>query len=145
MTRKDLLADSILAASAITKNRFVGFDGAHCAAGKKALGVAKDDFEAGEMAAVEVYGIQVLETGGIFAAGDPITSDSTGRAVKAADFAVTTAVTFPTNTTPVTSDAAHPTLTAANTLTGGVLPVAINGHAKEASSGAGQFARVVLK
>lgn len=187
---------TITAGEKLYKRRFVGFDGNLCGAGAKAVGVTEREFDSGEDAAVIALGVLEVEAGGVITAGDPITSDSTGRAVKAADFDVSSegettvetevettieneaettvetevTVSVPEGVTPVTSDAAQPDLsesatstatttvtstgtstatstaesTITNSLSGGVLPVAINGYAMDAASGAGKFIRVRL-
>lgn len=153
-TSKPVLVDSILAAANLTAYRFAGYDGNHCGANAKARGIIQQDTAQGAYAPITVLGIDVVETGGVFSAGDPLASDSQGRAVKASDVSVSSVLTIettasiPSGETPVTSTSANPALTASstgsavNTVAGGALPVAINGHAQEASTGAGKFVRV---
>ncbi len=172
---------SILAAAVIPQSRFIGFGGNLCGAGVKALGVSLRACDSGEQIPAATYGPVIVESGGVFAAGDAITSDSQGRAVKATNFAVastptvgvetaldidvtpTVNVSIPAGETNVTSTGAQPALTisasatatgtamntvsasVANSLSGGVLPQAVNGYALDASTGSGQFVRVILR
>ena len=78
-----LLTLSILAAGAITEHRFVLADGTVSAAGGDALGVAIADAEDGDYFSADVAGTTTIESGGVFAAGDYLQSDATGRAVLA--------------------------------------------------------------
>jgi len=149
----ELLTISILAAANLDANRFAGFGGNLCAANAKAAGVVQLDTASGSYAPVMSHGVAVVESGGIFAVGDELVSDSTGRAVKATDVSVASVLTVtasvPSGATPVTSTGAQPSLspagTSANTVAGSALPQKINGTALEASSGAGEFVRVVLR
>lgn len=127
---------SIEAAADLVAKRFIGFDGNYCGAGKKAAGVSESDTDDGDQIPVIASGVALVETGGTFDVGDPITSDADGKAVEASTFSIT----VPSGSTPVTSDAAQPDLT----LAGGVLPQAINGYAMEASTASGQFVQVLI-
>lgn len=143
---------SVLAASDIAKQLFVGLDGNICGAGKKALGVSELDAAAGEMATVIVSKIALVNSGAALASGAPVTSDASGKAVGATTFAVTStptiSVAVPAGAVPVTSDAAQPNLTETasveNTYAGSVLPQVINGYALDAATGADQLIRVLL-
>ncbi|MBO6181510.1 DUF2190 family protein [bacterium] len=81
---KPLLIDSIKAVVNVEQNRFIGFGGNYCGAGEKALGVCDVPTEAGQLAPVGVIGIFLVEAGENISAGDEITSDATGKAVKVA-------------------------------------------------------------
>jgi hypothetical protein len=73
---------SILAAAALTKHRFVGFDGNVCGAGAKALGVPEVNFDSGEIAGLVCTGIMLVQAGGtVSAAGTALKSDSAGKAI----------------------------------------------------------------
>ncbi len=150
-TMKPILTESILVSADTKKHRFIGFDGALCVAGAKALGVSQVDAGSGEMMSVDVLGILLVETNEAISVGDPIKSAGSGadagRAGKATDVAVSSAITSSVDTgaTPVTSTAADGevvTSTAVNTVIGGVLPEAINGYALDSASGAGEFIRI---
>lgn len=130
---KPVMEDTFRASGGVSPHRFVGYDGAHCGAGKKAAGASRygaDDTKLGNMV---VIGTAVVEAGGAFSAGDPLTSDASGKAVLAADLSVELAAG--SDSTDV--DGAH-------TFAGGVLPVAINGYAKQDSSGDGVKVEIKL-
>lgn len=135
-TFKPGVVESIEAAADLDKNIFVGFDGDKCGADARALGVLQEDVDSGEQASVIVTGIALVLSGGVISVGDPLASDANGKAVTATDVSVT----IPADSTPVTSDAAQPTLVVA----GSVLPQVINGYALDAASGAGELIRVLL-
>lgn len=80
-TQQILLTTSVLAIAALSRLRFVGFDGGVCAAGAKAVGVAETIADAGEQAPVNTHGILLVEAGGVIAAGAEVQSDATGRAI----------------------------------------------------------------
>ena len=117
----------------VSRYRFIGFDGAHCGAGAKANCVSVFDASDTTPGTGTDFGSAVVEAGGVVAVGDPIASDANGKAVKAADLSVTLTAGDDT----VDADGAH-------TFAGGVLPVTINGYAREAASGAGVFIEVKL-
>ncbi|MCX6146054.1 MAG: DUF2190 family protein, partial [Candidatus Kapabacteria bacterium] len=101
-----------------------------CSTSEKAVGVLEENEApsvAGQEVAVAVGGIVVIEAGGTFASGDPVSSDSSGKAVVVASVAV-----------------ASGSGGGATTLTGGKLPVAINGYAIDKSTASGQFVRIKL-
>ena len=81
---KPLLIDSIEAGENVEQHRFIGFDGKHCQAGAKALGVCDVSTEKGQLAPVGVFGIFLVEAAENIAAGDEIASDANGKAVKVA-------------------------------------------------------------
>lgn len=159
------LVYSAMAAADMAAGLFIGLNEAVCASGKKALGVSLKPALAGEAFPVAMDGVVPVIAGGSISAGDPVTSDANGKAVKAASVAVAAptvaapTVAAPTvalaeGSTPVTSDAATPTITVtpgevtagevtAGDVSGGVLPVAINGYALEDAS-EGDFVLVKL-
>lgn len=154
-TYKPILTDSILAAAALAAYRFIGLDGNYCGANLPAWGVSELATASGEQIPVITHGIALVESGGIITAGDKVTSDSTGRAVTVAALAAAapvvddTKLTIDSGATPVTSSAADGAiisaaagLLTAPVLSGGVLPVAVNGMAMDAASAAGEFIRV---
>ena len=77
---KPLLIESVKAATDLVEHRFVGFDGNHCEAGAKALGVVDVSTEKDQFAPVAVFGILLVESGGTIAVGDGIASDANGKA-----------------------------------------------------------------
>jgi len=80
-----LLIESVKAEVDLEQHRFIGFDGNYCKAGAKALGVSDVSIEKGQYIPVAVLGTLLVEAGGTISAGDPVTSDDEGRAVKAED------------------------------------------------------------
>lgn len=85
---KPLLIESIKASSDIEQHRFIGFDGNYCTAGAKALGVSDVSTEKDQFAPVAIYGILLVEAGGTISAGDSISSNADGKAVKTTDSAI---------------------------------------------------------
>lgn len=79
---KPLLIDSIKAEENLEKQRFIGFDGRHCTAGAKALGICDVETEKDQYAPVAILGVLLIQAGGDIDVGDKITSDATGKAVK---------------------------------------------------------------
>jgi len=147
---------SLEAAAAVTAKRFVGHDGQHCGAGKKALGVAYFDAALAEQ--ITIYGkgniVEVTAGSGGLAVGDRVASDANGKGVAAAALAAAapvvdatklgiddTKLTIDSGATPVTSSAADGAiisaaagavtvaagLLAAPVLSGGAPPVELNG------------------
>ena len=78
-----LLIESVKATANIEQHRFIGFDGAYCGAGEKALGVSDVDIENGQYAPVAVLGTLLVISAGTINAGEPVASDANGKAVKA--------------------------------------------------------------
>lgn len=137
-TIKTICTETILAATALVKQRFIGFTGNYCAAGAKALGVSQVNVDSGEQLPVDLAGILIVESGGVINAGAPVKSDSTGRAVAAVTFSI--ASSLAAGAVAVKSDAENPTVT--STPTGSVLAENINGYAMDAAGGAGEFIRI---
>jgi len=65
----------------LVARRFVGIDGAKCAANAKALGVCEADTAVGRQAPVNFSGILLVEAGGVIAADVDVDSDADGKAV----------------------------------------------------------------
>ncbi|MEQ8167647.1 MAG: hypothetical protein ABRQ38_02035 [Candidatus Eremiobacterota bacterium] len=87
---------TIKATDDLVNFRFVGYDGAHCGAGKKATGVTERNYDDGEVAGVVKTGTVIVEVGGtISEAGVPLASDADGKAVEA---------NTPEGTTQITGD-----------------------------------------
>ena len=76
-TKQVVLVTTVKTSGKVVKNRFVDFAG-------KVLGTATLDADAGEMLAVDVLGIALVEAGGTIAVGDEVAADAQGAAVKAA-------------------------------------------------------------
>ncbi len=85
---KPLLIESVQATSDLSEHRFIGFDGKHCTAGAKALGVCDVSTEKDQFAPIAVFGILLVEVSGTISVGDGVASDADGKAVKAADSAI---------------------------------------------------------
>ena len=67
----------------IAARRFVGWDDELLTdPAKAAQGVSETAIKTGKVGAITAIGSPLVETGGAFAKGDPITSDSQGRAIK---------------------------------------------------------------
>jgi hypothetical protein len=135
-TQIPLGSASVTAASALTKNLFIGFDGALCGASAKSLGVSDTGAACCEQIPVIISGIALVLSGGSFSRGSAVTSNSAGKAVAATAFSVT----VPSGATQVTSSAAQPNLVEA----GSVLPESINGYALDESTGSDQLIRILL-
>lgn len=71
---------TITAGEALTKNRFVDFEGKHTA-DKKAIGVTLFDVDSGDDASIQASGICAVEAGGAITAGSLVSSDADGKAV----------------------------------------------------------------
>lgn len=129
-------AVTFTATGAIAQSLFVGFDGDVCGAGAKAMGVSKFAYASGEKGVADCQGIRIVKSGAALTAGNPVQSNSLGKAIAA----TSVTVTIPADSTPVTSDGAQPTLAVA----GGVLPQVINGYVLDDASGADEDVRVKL-
>ncbi len=80
---KPLLIESVQANADLTEHRFIGFNGKHCEAGAKALGVVDVSTEKEQFAPVAIFGILLVDAGGTIALGDAVASDADGKAIKA--------------------------------------------------------------
>lgn len=105
---------------------FVQEDGAIAGAGEIAVGVSINKTAQYDALGVYISGIVSVQAGGSITAGDEIVADANGKAVSATALSVT----VPTAATPVTSDAAQPTLVVA----GSALPEKVLGIAMEDGS-----------
>lgn len=132
LTQNLLQSITVKAAAETVRSRFIGFDGNHCAAGKKAVGVSEFDGYPDRYMPVHTYGVVIVEAGGVITVGAPVTSDANGKAVEASDLALAAGAVN------VTADAAAPTFT------GSVTPEVINGYALTAAAEAGEFILVKL-
>lgn len=137
-TEQPIAMGSVLAAADLAKFRFVGRDGNYAQEDGFALGVVNAETGQGKYAPYMYVGIAIVEAAGaISAEAEVAVSDDDGKA-KAAD---ALAVEIPSDSTPVTSDAAQPTLD----ITGGSLPQRIVGVALDAAVNPGDLIRVMLK
>lgn len=128
---------TIKATAAVTAKRFIGYNGQHCAANAKAVGVSAFDAASGEP--ITVYGagnIVPVTAGGAISAGAYVASDANGKAVAASPLSVS----VPAGATQVTSTAAQPDLVEA----GGYLPQAVNGLAMESATADGDTILVLV-
>lgn len=130
---------SIAVAGAVTKRRFVGYDGNQCTVqGQKVFGVAEMDASgAGKIIPVNAIGTAIVESGGVLAAGNSVISDAQGRAIQNSG-----ALSIAAGATAVTSTAANGAI-----LTGSSMPEYIVGDVMpgQAASGAGQFVEIILR
>lgn len=78
-----ILIQGVRANTDLEQNRFVGFDGNYCSAGKKALGVVDVSTDKDQLCPYAAFGILLVVAGGTVAIGDSVTSDENGKAVKA--------------------------------------------------------------
>lgn len=92
-TKQVVLVTTITATGEIVQDRFVNFAGAQAKAGEAVLGVAPYDVSNGDIAAVDVVGIAVVEAGGEISAGAEVGADAQGCAVTGADKIAGTALT----------------------------------------------------
>ena len=72
---------TVVATSALVKNRFVTVAGATCGNHVRALGVVDDDFDSGATVGVIYDGIVLIELGATLSAGAEVTSDANGKAI----------------------------------------------------------------
>lgn len=75
-----LLTLSIVAAAALTANRFVTAAGAVPAANANAVGATRTGASAGDLVPVDVLGTTMVEAGAAISAGAALASTSDGRA-----------------------------------------------------------------
>lgn len=80
-TVKPILRDTFETTAAVSAKRFVGFDGAHAAAGGNVLGIAPGDYVAGATAMVTQAGTEYVTAGGAIAAGASVEVGSGAKAV----------------------------------------------------------------
>lgn len=144
-TQHKLLTISVPAgADLASAKRFVKMSSGalvYCGANGKSIGVLELPVASGDMAPVIVHGVVLVEVGsGGVSEGAQITSDATGKAIAAANVAVASAIA--TGAVAMKGDAENATVT--STVTGGNLPIKINGIALDAGS-EGDFVRVILK
>ncbi len=89
MTYKPLMTEEFTASGAITKRRFVGYDGAQISAeGTKARGVSLFDVDTTRIGTIITRGTVLVEACGAIAIGDAVGSDADGKAKKAAEILV---------------------------------------------------------
>ena len=152
-TEQPILITSILAATIISKNYFIGFDGNICSADAKALGVSNADADQNEQLPVCSSGIALVRSGSAVSKGVPVVSDADGKAVPASNLSVDSDISgvtgsIPADTTAVLSDAAQPEIALSgdivNSVSGSVLPQAINGYALDAAAEEDELIRVKL-
>lgn len=83
-TYKPILVETGVASGAITKNRFVNYSGAVCnAIGQMARGVSLDDVDDTKSFGLVTEGTALVETAAVLAAGDRVTTNGVGKAIKA--------------------------------------------------------------
>lgn len=78
-----ILSLTVMAAGAISAGRAVGFDGAQATTlGQKVLGIARNDEVSGRHVSVMAKGVAIVEAAEAIAAGDELTVDADGNAIK---------------------------------------------------------------
>ena len=80
-TENILMATTVLAVVALTKQRFVNFDGGVAVAADPQVGIANANYSAGERAGVNTHGVLLVEAGAAITKGAQVQSDGTGRAI----------------------------------------------------------------
>lgn len=91
-TKQVVLTTTIRTTGKVVENRFVNYSGKQAKAGEAVLGVANYDADEGDLLAVDVLGIALVEAGGTVAAGASVAADAQGCAVAGTQNAVGTAV-----------------------------------------------------
>lgn len=82
MKTSNILASiSVLAAVALTNNRFATVAGTVPAAGVYCPGVVNGSFDAGEQASVITHGVVLVEAGAAVAVDAAVQTDASGRAI----------------------------------------------------------------
>lgn len=81
MQQSLLFSISLIAASAITGQRFVDWQGNIAAADEDTPGVAQSDAVAGQAFAVNVLGTAMVMSGGAIAVGGPVKVGANGKAI----------------------------------------------------------------
>lgn len=76
-----IFTGTVLAASALVKNRFIGFTDATPAAGAACKGVAQDNAATGETVGCKARGWMLVESGGAIAVEAQVQTDNLGRAI----------------------------------------------------------------
>jgi len=80
-TEQPILITSVKASADTDPFLFIGFSGALCGAGNKALGVSHAKTPEGEQMPVTCIGIALVLSGGAVSEEDPVESDASGKAV----------------------------------------------------------------
>lgn len=76
-----LMTVTVRLAAACTRGRLINYQKTQAIPGEICLGVAVADGKENEHVQINVLGSATVQTGGIFAAGDPLASDASGRVV----------------------------------------------------------------
>lgn len=79
-TEQPVLITSIKAAANLSKNLFVGFDGALCDGNAKSLGVCNADTSLDEQAPITCRGIALVKTSAAISVGASVFSNAVGQA-----------------------------------------------------------------
>lgn len=79
-TEQPILITTIKATAALTKNLFVGFNGALCGGSAKALGVCNADTSIDEQAPIMCVGIALVKTSAAISLGASVYSSAVGLA-----------------------------------------------------------------
>lgn len=79
-TEQPILITSIKATASLSKNLFVGFNGALCSGSAKALGVCNADTSLNEQAPIVCSGIAIVKTSAAISLGASVYSSATGLA-----------------------------------------------------------------
>lgn len=79
-TEQPILITTIKATAALTKNLFVGFNGAICDGSANALGVCNADTSLDEQAPIMCIGIALVKSSAAISVGASVYSNATGQA-----------------------------------------------------------------
>ena len=80
-TKQVILTASMKATSAWPPNRCINYAGAQAAAGDTVIGISVDEADVGDVAAVDVRGIAIVEAGAAVAVGQELMVAAQGLAV----------------------------------------------------------------
>lgn len=144
---RPLLTLPLVAASAITQYRGVGFNGAQATvAGQKICGFARRGAAIGGEFEAVAKGTAVAEAGAPIALGVALIVDASGRVVPASALAVSSAsMTVAAGATPVTSTLANGAILSGNgTVSGGDIPQFVVGISMQAAAAAGEPIEILL-
>lgn len=131
-----ILTITLIADGDVAENRAVGFYGNQAdMRGQKAIGVSMARAINGEAVTVITHGTAIIESGGAFAVGASLITDTLGRAIPASG-----TLTLASGVVAVTSSAANGAV-----LQGADLPESVFADALQAATGVGEFIEVLLR
>lgn len=81
-TKSIVAVATMMALAELIGNRFVSAKGKQATADDAIFGIVPVDAKQGESVPVEILGVGIVESGGVIAVGDKVSSDAQGCAVK---------------------------------------------------------------